>query len=140
MQNSYFRIVSHLRIYFFRIVTGSVRRIFSSELFPFCRILFFFKIPPIAVYFLTNYFSLGEKQKTIKVDLLISSISTGTLYPDGSRQDVDREHVLYFDAIDEGQSWLVQENLERCHNPAECLHLFESEDEEFVVFLLGLFF
>ena len=96
------------------------------------------------IFFLT--ISLWEKNKKllhilfIKVDLLISSISTGTLYPDGSRQDVDREHVLYFDAIDEGQSWLVQENLERCHNPAECLHLFESKDEEFVVFLLGLFF
>lgn len=56
----------------------------------------------------------------------------GTLYPDGSRQDVDREHVLYFDAIDEGMSWLVQENLGRCQNPTECHNLFESEDEDFV--------
>ncbi|WAQ95692.1 HEPHL-like protein, partial [Mya arenaria] len=48
----------------------------------------------------------------------------------GSRNDVDSEHVLYFDSILEGNSWLVAENLKRCVDPDECKRLYESGDEK----------
>lgn len=55
----------------------------------------------------------------------------GTLNAEGSRSDVDKELVLYFDSINEGESWLTEENLQRCGNPAECKRLFESGDPDF---------
>ena len=58
-------------------------------------------------------------------------IHTGTLNAAGFRSDVDREYILYFDSIFEGESWLIDENVKRCQDPAECKRLFESGDEDF---------
>ncbi|XP_052815429.1 hephaestin-like isoform X3 [Mya arenaria] len=55
----------------------------------------------------------------------------GTLSAEGTRADVDREHVLYFDSIDEGATWLTDENLKRCGDPDECKRLYESGDPDF---------
>ena len=57
----------------------------------------------------------------------------GTLSDTGRRLDVDREHVLYFDSIDEGHSLLLAENIQRCLNSTECQSLLDSGDEAFVV-------
>ena len=57
----------------------------------------------------------------------------GILRPDESRSDVDKEYILYFDSINEGESWLTEENLKRCQDPAECKRLMESGDPDFVV-------
>ncbi|KAH3853725.1 hypothetical protein DPMN_096257 [Dreissena polymorpha] len=56
----------------------------------------------------------------------------GVLDSKGQRSDVHREVVLYFDSIDEGDSWLTQENLYRCGDPNECQRLFESDDPDFM--------
>ncbi|KAL4239418.1 hephaestin-like 1 [Mactra antiquata] len=55
----------------------------------------------------------------------------GTLTKDGYRSDVDKELVLYFDSINEGESWLVDENLKRCQNETACRKLFEAGDPDF---------
>ena len=55
----------------------------------------------------------------------------GTLRADGHRADVDHELVLYYDSIDEGASWLVDDNLKRCGNPDECKRLYETGDPDF---------
>ncbi|WAQ95423.1 HPHL1-like protein [Mya arenaria] len=55
----------------------------------------------------------------------------GTLRADGTRSDVDSEQVLYFDSIDEGATWLTDENLKRCGDPDECKRLYESGDPDF---------
>ena len=44
---------------------------------------------------------------------------------------MDHELVLYYDSIDEGASWLVDENLKRCGNPDECKRLYETGDPDF---------
>ena len=47
------------------------------------------------------------------------------------RTDMDKEYVLYFDSINEGESWLLDENLRRCQDPAECKRLLEAGDPDF---------
>ncbi|KAH3871440.1 hypothetical protein DPMN_034642 [Dreissena polymorpha] len=66
--------------------------------------------------------------RDFKLDI---GIRPGILTPLGMRSDVDRELVLYFDSIDEGKSWLVHENLERCGDPAECKRLADAGDPDF---------
>ncbi|WAQ95424.1 HEPH-like protein [Mya arenaria] len=58
-------------------------------------------------------------------------INSGLVGAEGTRADVDREHVLYFDSIDEGATWLTDENLKRCGDPDECKRLYESGDPDF---------
>ena len=44
---------------------------------------------------------------------------------------MDQELVLYFDSIDEGQSLILEENLQRCGDPDECKRLLEDGDADF---------
>jgi retron-type reverse transcriptase len=44
---------------------------------------------------------------------------------------VDKEFMLYFDSINEGESWLLDENLKRCQDPAECKRLLDAADPDF---------
>lgn len=39
--------------------------------------------------------------------------------------------ILYFDSIDEGESLLLEKNLERCGDHDECKRLHESGDPDF---------
>lgn len=55
----------------------------------------------------------------------------GTLNASHERTDIDKEYILYFDSINEGESWLIDENLLRCQDPAECKRLFDSGDPDF---------
>lgn len=55
----------------------------------------------------------------------------GTLNAEGVRADVDKEMILYFDSIDEGESLLLEKNLERCGDHDECKRLHESGDPDF---------
>ncbi|XP_052090776.1 hephaestin-like protein [Mytilus californianus] len=56
----------------------------------------------------------------------------GVLRHDGSRVDVDREYVLFMGAVNESFSWLIDENVNRCRNPAECNSLVKSGNKEFI--------
>ena len=67
-----------------------------------------------------------------------SCIFSGTLNAEGHRSDVDKEYVLYLDSVDEGESWLLDENLNRCKVPAECKRLYQQGDEGFMVLLLDV--
>ena len=39
--------------------------------------------------------------------------------------------MLYFDSVNEGESLLLEENLQRCGDPDECKRLLESGDPDF---------
>ncbi|CAC5410982.1 HEPH [Mytilus coruscus] len=56
----------------------------------------------------------------------------GVLRHDGSRVDVDREYVLFMGAVNESFSWLIDENVNRCRNPAECNSLVKSGNKDFI--------
>ncbi|XP_052266278.1 ferroxidase HEPHL1-like isoform X1 [Dreissena polymorpha] len=73
----------------------------------------------------------AEKETNAGLLGLLVICRSGILTPLGVRSDVDRELVLYFDSIDEGKSWLVHENLERCGDPAECKRLADAGDPDF---------
>jgi len=57
---------------------------------------------------------------------------SGTLNPDGSRKDVDKEFVMFADIINETNSWLIEKGLERCLNPYKCRQLFHEKNGNFV--------
>lgn len=57
---------------------------------------------------------------------------SGILRKDLSRKDVDREFVLYADILNETNSWLIEESLEKCGNPAVCKQLFQDKNPAFV--------
>ena len=57
---------------------------------------------------------------------------SGILRKDLSRKDVDREFVLYADIINETNSWLIEESLEKCGNPDICKQLFQDKNPAFV--------
>ncbi|XP_052788746.1 ferroxidase HEPHL1-like [Mya arenaria] len=84
------------------------------------------------------YHSHVDPDKEINSGLvgLLVVCKQGMLSAAGSRNDVDSEHVLYFDSILEGNSWLVAENLKRCVDPDECKRLYESGDEKFKMSLM----
>ncbi|VDI11014.1 Hypothetical predicted protein [Mytilus galloprovincialis] len=56
----------------------------------------------------------------------------GTLNPDNSRKDVDREFVLYADTVNETNSWLIDQSLNLCLNPQRCRQLFNQKNEAFI--------
>ncbi|XP_063431699.1 ferroxidase HEPHL1-like [Mytilus trossulus] len=56
----------------------------------------------------------------------------GTLNPDNSRKDVDREFVLYADTVNETNSWLIDESLNLCLNPQRCRQLFNEKNAAFI--------
>ncbi|XP_045213557.2 ferroxidase HEPHL1-like [Mercenaria mercenaria] len=62
---------------------------------------------------------------------LVIVCKQGILNNNNKRTDVDKEFMLYFDSINEGESWLVDENLKRCQDPAECKRLYDSGDPDF---------
>lgn len=66
---------------------------------------------------------------------LLLTCKPGTLYQSGPqsdrRRDVDKEFVLYLDTTDENDSWLLQQNLNKCGSPQSCRQLSQSGDQNF---------
>ena len=57
-----------------------------------------------------------------------------TLGPGGVRLDgVDREHFLFADSLDEGESLLRDVNFQRCLDPVQCQDLWTLGDPAFLV-------
>ncbi|XP_052091552.1 hephaestin-like protein [Mytilus californianus] len=56
----------------------------------------------------------------------------GILRKDGSRVDVNREYVLFMGAVNESNSWLIEKNVHRCGNPAECRSLVKCGNKDFI--------
>ncbi|VDI70114.1 Hypothetical predicted protein [Mytilus galloprovincialis] len=56
----------------------------------------------------------------------------GILRDDDSRVDVDREYVLFMGAVNESNSWLIDENVKRCGHPNECKSLVKCGNKDFI--------
>lgn len=80
------------------------------------------------------YHSHVNPEKEINAGLLglLLVCKSGILNNKGIRSDVDKEFVLYFDSINEAESYLIEENLQRCGFPSECKRLYDFEDPEFL--------
>lgn len=58
--------------------------------------------------------------------------TAGILRDDDSRVDVDREYVLFMGAVNESNSWLIDENVNRCGHPEECKSLVKCGNKDFI--------
>lgn len=69
-----------------------------------------------------------DKYFNIKTNINYS----GILRKDLSRKDVDREFVLYADILNETNSWLMEESVKKCGDPALCKKLYQEKNPAFV--------
>ncbi|KAL3877799.1 hypothetical protein ACJMK2_035449 [Sinanodonta woodiana] len=58
---------------------------------------------------------------------MLLTCKQGVLTADGQRNDVDKEFILYYDIMDENESWLINENMQRCKNVSACYNPMDED-------------
>ncbi|ESP04555.1 hypothetical protein LOTGIDRAFT_170648 [Lottia gigantea] len=70
-----------------------------------------------------GYHSHVNSDKDIDTGLMgmLLTCKAGALNVDGTRKDYSKEYIVYMDIADENNAWMIQSNLMKCGDPAQCL-------------------